>query len=133
MLLPFKLGLGGRVGSGRQFMSWITLTDAVRAFVHAFACEDLDGPVNTVAPDPVTNSVFTKALGRALRRPTILPLPAPFARLVLGEMAEELLLSSTRALPGRLLETGFVFEQPEIGEALEQLLGTARARPAHSG
>ncbi len=122
MLLPFRLGLGGRMGTGRQFMSWISIDDAVRAFLHALEVETLRGPVNTVAPTPVTNLAFTRALGRALHRPTILPLPAPLARIALGEIADELLLSSCRVLPRKLETSGFRHEHPTIEGALEILV-----------
>jgi len=118
MLLPFKLGLGGRLGSGRQWMSWIGLEDAARAIEFTLN-ERIEGPVNIVAPSPATNREFTKALGRQLRRPTVLPLPAFQLRLLFGSgRANELFLASQRAIPSRLHEAGFTFEQPEIGSAL---------------
>jgi hypothetical protein len=118
LLLPFRFGLGGPIGSGRQYMSWIALDDLTGAIAHAISTDALQGAVNAVAPRPVTNAEFTRALGRAVRRPVILPFPAFAARLVLGEMADELLLSSARALPARLLATGFAFRHPEIDSAL---------------
>lgn len=126
MLLPFKLGAGGRIGNGRQWWSWISLDDALGAIRHAIETPSLSGPANAVAPNPVTNTEFTKILGRVLGRPTILPMPAFAARLALGEMAEHLLLASTRVEPRRLLETGFVFKLPELEGALRHLL----SRPA---
>ena len=118
MLLPFKLGLGGRLGSGRQWMSWIGLEDASRAIEFALN-EPIEGPLNLVAPSPITNREFTEALGRQLRRPTVLPLPALQLRLLFGSgRANELFLASQRAIPNRLQEAGFTFEQPEIGGAL---------------
>ena len=123
MLLPFKLGAGGRIGSGRQYVSWITLEDVVGAILHALAINSLDGPVNAVAPNPVTNAEFTRALGRALRRPALLPLPAFAARLALGSMADELLLASARAEPARLLDTGYAFAHPHVETALRHVLG----------
>lgn len=115
MLTPFKLGLGGRIGPGTQYWSWITRADVVRAFLFAVDREDLRGPVNAVAPGPVTNAEFTKVLGRALGRPTVLPLPAFAARLMMGrEMADELLLASVRARPAVLEAAGFEFETPEL-------------------
>ncbi len=123
MLLPFKLGLGGRIGGGGQYMSWIALNDAIGAIHHAIVTEALRGPANLVAPSPVTNLEFTKTLGRVLSRPTIFPLPGFVARLVLGEMADGLLLASTRAEPARLLGTGYVFRHPELEGALRYLLG----------
>jgi uncharacterized protein len=123
MLTPFKLGVGGVIGSGRQYMSWIGIDDVVGGIHHAITCEALNGPVNVVAPNPVTNRDFTKTLGRALRRPTVLPMPAFAARLALGEMADELLLASTRVVPQRLDETGYKFRNPELEPALQHLLG----------
>jgi uncharacterized protein (TIGR01777 family) len=123
MLLPFKLGLGGRVGSGRQYLSWIAIDDLVGAISHAILTDSLRGPVNAVAPNPVTNQEFTKTLGSVLRRPTIFPFPAIAARLVMGEMADELLLSSARITPSRLLASGYKFQFPELKEALRHVLG----------
>ena len=125
MLTPFRLGLGGRVGSGRQWMSWIALDDAVGAIYHTLSNDSLAGPVNLVTPNPVTNLEFTKTLGRVLGRPTIFPLPAPAARLALGEMADALLLSSTRVYPARLLTSGYAFRFGELEPALRHLLGKA--------
>ena len=123
MLLPFKLGIGGPVGSGRQYMSWITLDDVVGAISHALLSDSLRGPVNAVAPYPVTNLEFTKTLGHILGRPTIFPLPAFAARLVLGEMANELLLASTRVSPSRLMASGYQFRFPDLASALRHVLG----------
>jgi uncharacterized protein (TIGR01777 family) len=125
MLLPFKLGMGGRVGSGRQYLSWIAIDDVVGAISHAILSDSLRGPVNAVAPHPVTNREFTKTLGRALWRPTILPLPAFAARMVMGEMANELLLASARVNPSRLLASGYEFQFPELKGALRHVLGKA--------
>lgn len=122
MLTPFKLGVGGRVGSGRQYMSWITLEDLVGVMRRAMEDETLRGPVNAVAPGPVTNADFTKALGHALGRPTIFAVPAFAARLAFGEMADALLLSGVRVEPARLKEAGFQFKHPEIEEALRSVL-----------
>ena len=122
MLLPFKMGVGGVIGPGQQYMSWIALDDVLAAIRHALHTETLDGPVNTVAPQPVTNAEFTRTLGRVLRRPTLLPLPAFAARLAFGEMADALLLSSTRVQPARLEETGFKFEYPDLEAALRHVL-----------
>ena len=122
LLLPFRLGLGGRVGSGGQYMSWIELDDLVSAIEHALAAEKLSGAVNAVAPHPVTNLEFTRTLGRVLARPTIFPLPAFAARRALGEMADELLLASARVEPQRLLESGFVFQHPTLESALRHAL-----------
>lgn len=122
MLLPFRMGLGGRIGNGRQYMSWIALDDVVRAIEWSATHESLKGPVNVVAPRPVTNREFTTELGRALRRPTIFPLPAFVARAALGEMAGELLLASQRVAPAQLAATGFSFSFPELGPALRHVL-----------
>jgi uncharacterized protein (TIGR01777 family) len=123
MLTPFKLGGGGVIGSGRQYMSWIAIDDVVGAIHHAITCDTLNGPVNVVAPNPVTNRDFTKTLGHVLRRPSIFPLPAFLARLALGEMADELLLASIRVVPSRLEETGYPFRHPELESALRHVLG----------
>ncbi len=123
MLTPFRLGLGGRIGKGRQFMSWIGLDDAIGAIYHALLTESLAGPVNVVTPDPVTNQEFTKTLGRVLGRPTFFPMPAAAARLALGEMADALLLASARVHPARLLTSGYTFRYPELEPALRQMLG----------
>ena len=122
MLIPFRAGFGGRIGSGRQYMSWIALDDAVTAVRHVIDNEALTGAVNAVAPNPVTNGEFARALGQALRRPALLPLPAWAARLVMGEMAEELLLASTRVEPRKLLDSGCSFGFPELAGALDHLL-----------
>lgn len=122
-LLPlFRAGMGGRLGSGRQWMSWITLSDVVRALRHILATDSLVGPVNMVAPMPVTNGEFVRAVGRALHRPAVVPTPAFLLRAALGEMADAALLASTRAVPLRLLETGFLFEFPEINGALQSVV-----------
>ena len=123
MLLPFKLGMGGRVGSGRQYWSWVSVDDAAGAIHHSLTTEALRGPVNVVAPNPVTNTEFTKTLGNVLRRPTIVPMPAFAARLALGEMAEELLLASTRVEPKQLVQSGYEFRQPDLEAALRHQLG----------
>jgi len=123
MLLPFKLGLGGKIGDGAQYMSWVSLDDLVSMARFAIDDEGLSGAVNAVAPGAVTNLKFTKALGRSLKRPTIFPLPAFVARIVLGEMADDLLLSSIRVEPAVLKERGFNFAHPEIDGALSAVLG----------
>jgi uncharacterized protein len=122
MLLPFKLGLGGKIGSGGQWWSWVALHDVVRALIHMLDHDTLQGPVNVTAPKPVTNAAFAEALGAALHRPTILPVPGPIARLALGEMADVALLGGVRALPRRLLDTGFTFEEPELAPYLAKAL-----------
>jgi uncharacterized protein (TIGR01777 family) len=123
MLLPFKLGFGGRVGSGRQYLSWIAIDDVVGAISHAILSDALRGPVNAVAPQPVTNREFTKTLGRVLWRPTIFPLPVFAAHLVMGEMADNLLLASARVKPSRLLSSGYEFRFPQLDSALRHVLG----------
>lgn len=123
LLTPFRLGAGGPVGSGAQWWSWITLDDLLGAILHALATEPLAGPVNAVAPNPVTNREFAKTLGRVLRRPALLPLPAFAARLVLGEMAGALLLASARVVPARLQATGYAFREPALEGALRRELG----------
>jgi uncharacterized protein (TIGR01777 family) len=123
MLTPFKLGVGGRVGSGRQYMSWITLEDLVGVIRRAIDDESLRGPVNAVAPRPVTNGEFTKALGRVLGRPTVFAVPAFAARLAFGEMADALLLGGARVEPARLNEAGHQFKHSEIEDALRHVLG----------
>jgi uncharacterized protein (TIGR01777 family) len=119
MLTPFKLGVGGRIGSGRQFWSWVSLEDVVGAIHHGIDNETICGAVNCVAPEPVTNNDFTKTLGAALGRPTVFPMPAFAARLALGQMANDLLLSSTRVFPRRLESSGYDFRQPNLAHALE--------------
>ena len=123
LLRPFRLGLGGRVGSGAQWMSWISVDDLCGAILHALATTALAGPVNAVAPEPVPNREFARTLGRVLHRPAFLPLPAFLARLLLGQMADELLLASARVVPARLQATGFTFGDPALEGALRRLLG----------
>jgi uncharacterized protein (TIGR01777 family) len=124
LLLPFRLGLGGRLGSGQQFMSWIALDDVVGAIHHAITHDDLQGPVNAVSPAPARNHEFTKTLGRVLRRPTVFPLPAFAARLAFGQMADEMLLASQRVEPAKLLASGYQFQFPDLESALRHLLLT---------
>jgi uncharacterized protein (TIGR01777 family) len=122
MLPVFRAGLGGRLATGRQWMSWIAMDDLVRGIEHCILTPGIQGPVNAGAPHPLTNEAFTKALAKALRRPAILPVPALAVRLALGEMGDALLLSSTRMLPARLASSNFVWEYPELPAALEHLL-----------
>jgi uncharacterized protein len=122
MLLPFQLGMGGRIGSGLQYWSWISLEDACGVVEHCIQAAGLHGPVNVVSPAAVTNLEFTRSLGRALRRPTIFPLPSFAARLVLGEMADPLLLASARVEPTKLLASRFVFRHRDLEPALRFLL-----------
>ncbi len=128
MLPPFRAGVGGRIGSGRQFWSWVSLNDAIGAILHAAATDSLDGPVNVVSPGPVRNEEFTAVLGSVLRRPTVIPVPASVLRLSLGRMADELLLSSARVIPARLQESGFSFRDSALEPALRHMLG--RQAPA---
>lgn len=130
MLPLFRLGLGGRVGSGAQWMSWISIDDAVGALYQAIVDPRLQGPVNVVAPQRLMNAAFTKILGSVLARPAVLPVPSIFLRTLLGEMADGTLLASTRVTPKRLIETGYVFRQPTMEEALCHTLG--RERPAQA-
>ena len=122
ILTPFRLGLGGRLGSGKQWFSWVTLEDVVGAIQFALATESLRGPVNVVAPQPVTNAEFTQVLGRVLQRPVALPVPAFALRLLLGEMADALLLASARVEPAALIAAGYRFCHPELEPALRALL-----------
>jgi uncharacterized protein (TIGR01777 family) len=122
MLGLFRLGLGGKLGSGEQYLSWITLDDVVGAFSHCLHHEELLGPVNTVSPTPVTNATFTAALARVLGRPAVLPAPAFALRMALGEMADEALLASARVRPAKLLESGYNFRHREIEPALRAVL-----------
>ena len=123
MLPLFRLGFGGKLGSGKQWTSWITLKDLLEAVFHIMADEQASGPYNVVAPAPVRNIDFTRALGAALHRPAVLPAPAFALRAAFGQMADEALLTSCRVLPERLEASGFQFGTPEIGAALESLLG----------
>ncbi|MDT4968943.1 MAG: uncharacterized protein QOJ64_3680 [Acidobacteriota bacterium] len=125
MLRPFKMGVGGKLGSGKQYLSWIALDDVVGVIEHAIANDELRGPVNTVAPEPVTNYKFTKSLGHVLSRPTIFPVPAFAARLLFGEMADATLLASQRAVPTRLNESGYSFRYPDLEGALRHALNKA--------
>jgi NAD dependent epimerase/dehydratase family enzyme len=121
MLLPFRLALGGRVGSGKQWWSWVSLEDVVAAYRLALE-GDLEGAFNLTSPDPATSEQFTKALGRALGRPTVFPLPALAVRALFGEMGEGVLLDGQRALPARLLEAAFEFAHPGIDDAMRAAL-----------
>jgi uncharacterized protein len=123
MLPLFRLGLGGRVGDGQQWMSWVGIEDVVGALQHVLGDSRCAGPVNVVAPAAVTNAVFTETLARVLRRPAVVPVPAWALRLAFGRMADEALLGSTRALPQRLAETGYAFQHPTLETALRAALG----------
>ncbi|MCE7929575.1 MAG: TIGR01777 family protein [Dehalococcoidia bacterium] len=126
MLRPFRLGAGGRLGNGRQWMSWITLDDAVSATMHVLE-RRFAGVFNVASPSPVTNREFTRTLGRVLHRPALFPAPAFALRLLLGPSADELLLSSQRVVPARLQESGFEFEHPHLEPALRAVLEKARS------
>ena len=121
--LLFRMGLGGRFGSGRQWLSWVSLDDIAGAYLHALTSGDLHGPVNVVAPNPVTNAEFTATLARVLHRPAVVHVPAFAPRLALGEFADEMLLVSQRARPARLQETGYRFQFLELEPALRHTLG----------
>ena len=123
ILLPFRLGVGGTLGNGRQWMSWIALTDVVRALRFMIDSESVVGPVNVVAPNPVTNAEFTDILGRVLGRPTFTMVPAFALKLAFGQMAEDTALASQRVVPRRLNEAGFQFELPTLEAALRRELG----------
>lgn len=122
MVTPFKIGLGGVIGSGEQYISWIAIDDLVEAILYILTHEEIQGPVNAVSPNPVQNKDFVKALGDVLHRPALFPLPAFAARLAFGEMADELLLSSARVYPMELQKSGFQFKHPQLPEALHSLL-----------
>jgi uncharacterized protein (TIGR01777 family) len=122
MLPPFRMGLGGKVGTGRQWMSWISLGDMTAAIRHILKNDSLSGPVNCVSPNPVINAEFTRTLGSVLSRPTIFPLPAFVAHLMFGQMADELLLASQRVEPARLVAGGYMFQHPGLKAALGDVL-----------
>ena len=119
----FKLGGGGRIGSGRQWWSWVALDDVVGTIHHALENDSVEGPVNVGSPNPMTNAEYTRVLGKVLNRPTVLPVPAPAIRLALGGIADALLLASQRMEPAKLKETGYHFRHPELEGALRHLLG----------
>ena len=122
MLTPFKMGIGGLIGSGRQWMSWIDVQDLVGAVQHILKTDSLQGPVNLVAPNPVTNAEFTKTLASVLSRPAIFPTPAFAVRLAFGEMGDAVLLGSQRVVPAKLAASGYAFRFPELRAALENTL-----------
>lgn len=126
MLLPFKMGVGGVVGNGKQYWSCVNVDDAVGAFQYAAENDSIRGPVNAVCPEPVTNYDFTKTLGRILGRPTLFPLPATMARLALGQMADDLLLASARVVPKTLQGAGFPFAHPTVESAIRGALESHR-------
>jgi uncharacterized protein (TIGR01777 family) len=122
MLLPFRMGVGGRLGSGRQWMSWIHIQDHIAAVHHILKNDLLQGPVNLVGPKPITNAEFTETLASVLSRPAIFPVPAFGMKLIFGQMAEEVLLGSQRVEPARLVNSGYPFQYSELRKALEALL-----------
>jgi uncharacterized protein (TIGR01777 family) len=128
MLPPFKLGVGGRIGDGRQKMSWISLADLVQAYVFAVENTSLRGAINAVAPQCVTNTEFTKTLGKVLGRPTIFPVPAAMVKMFFGEMGKETVLSDLGVLPQRLSELGFRWQHPQLEQALIATLDESRSR-----
>ena len=123
MLLPFKIGVGGRLGSGRQYMPWIDLDDHLGLILHALGHPEVSGPMNATAPNPVPNAAFTDVMGRVLGRPTLLPVPGFAIRTLMGEMGDELLLQGQRAVPEKARSTGYVFLRPELEDALRVQLG----------
>jgi uncharacterized protein (TIGR01777 family) len=125
MLLPFQLGIGGQIGSGKQYMSWVALNDLAGIVDFALSNDGLSGPLNAVAPNPVTNLQFTKTLGAVLGRPTILPVPDLGLRLLFGEMGDELLLSGQRVDASKLLAAGYQFELPDLEQALRRVISGA--------
>ena len=122
MLPPFKMALGGPMGSGKQWMSWVHMDDLVSAIIYALETPSLHGPINGTAPNPVSNQEFASTLGAALKRPAIIPMPAFVLKLMMGEMAEELLLSGQRVVPAKLTESGFEFKFPHLEAALGDIL-----------
>ena len=123
LLTPFKMGMGGKVGSGKQYISWVALDDAVNAIKLAIDDKSIQGPINIVSPNPVTNEEFTKTLGHVLNRPTALAMPAFAARLAFGEMADEMLLASQKVMPKRLSQAGFQFQFPTLESAMRKYVG----------
>ncbi|MBD3305096.1 TIGR01777 family protein, partial [candidate division KSB3 bacterium] len=122
MLLPFQLGVGGKLGSGRQYMSWISLPDVVEAIPYLLTHDSITSPVNLVSPHPVRNAQFSKTLGHVLHRPALFSVPAVGLRVLFGEMADEVLLTSTRAKPQTLLDAGYAFLHPNLEDALQAVL-----------
>jgi hypothetical protein len=122
MLTPFRLGLGGRLGNGRQWWTWVSVRDVVGAIQHVLNHNSLSGPVNAVAPNPVTNAEFTRILASVLNRPALFPMPAFAVRLIFGEMGEELFLGSQRVEPAKLAASGYHFQHPDLKNALKEIL-----------
>jgi hypothetical protein len=130
MKLPFSLGVGGRVGSGEQYYSWVGMEDVLGSLLFALTHDSVSGPINVTSPHPVTNAEFTRTLGRVLRRPTIFPVPGFVLTTLFGEMAEAELLSSKRVLPAALTQAGYAFSHPHLEDALQFTLGRVEATPA---
>ncbi len=122
MMTPFKMGMGGKIGSGTQFMSWVAMDDVTGAIYHTLTTDSLKGPVNVTAPNPVTNKEFTNTLGEVLKRPAVVPMPAFAAKLAFGKMANDLLLASTKVAPKMLSDSGYEFQYPELENALRHIL-----------
>ncbi|HIG28121.1 MAG TPA: TIGR01777 family protein [Verrucomicrobiales bacterium] len=122
MLLPFRMCLGGKIGNGSQYFSWVSIQDIPGAIEFILTNDSIKGPVNLVSPAPISNTDFTKALGTALKRPTPVPLPAFMVKLLFGKMGDECLLSGAQVMPGKLLDAGYTFEHPDIDQALDHLL-----------
>jgi uncharacterized protein len=129
MMLPLRFGVGGRIGSGKQWMSWVTLEDVVEVLKLVLSDATVRGPINVVSPEPVTNAAFTKALAGALHRPALLPAPAFALKLVMGEIADALLLASQRVVPGTLMRLGYHFAQPQLSPAFREIV-TGETRSA---
>ena len=122
MLLPFQMGAGGEIGDGKQYMSWIDIDDIVSVIDYAITNASLQGPVNAVAPHAVTNREFTKALGAALHRPTLIPVPTAALKLLFGPMADEMLLAGQKVKPTKLEAAGYTFHYPDITSSLQHVL-----------
>jgi len=122
MLMPFKMGLGGKLGSGKQYMSWVMLEDVVNSIEFIINNKDISGAVNIVAPSPVTNQKFTKKMGKALRRPTFFTVPSLLLKTLVPDMAKEMFLSSTRAVPRKLIDSGYKFSYPDLDGSFKELL-----------
>jgi uncharacterized protein (TIGR01777 family) len=130
VLLPFRMGLGGVIGSGKQYMSWVGLDDVVEMIQHVIVNDLLQGPVNLVSPNAISNREFTRLLGHALHRPTLFPMPSFAARIAFGEMADDLLLASTRVVPKKLMESGYTFRYPNLEEMLKHILNQSHHESA---
>jgi uncharacterized protein len=122
MLTPFKMGLGGKIGNGKQYFSWVHIDDVISAFSFLVESQNQRGTYNLTAPNPVTNEKFTEAIGRQLKRPSLLPMPAFVAKLLFGEMGETLLLNGQRVVPNKIEKCGFKFKYPQINESLGNIV-----------